>query len=316
MPDTTGNNSGSSGRADCVCETGQTGADNKRDKKLLEGPQSGELEKFGGRISRFGAGFAVCNTDGELVLLCAAGEKTAANDIAGCREKELTSRRYLQYVKCCVEADGNLCRFGEHDEILATVLKSGTDVAGVAFIDLGNLPDQGEAKSELFCEMLGLLAGNFQALTEAQEQIEEVSIELTQVYEELVLLHRLSTNMNVTGSDANYLQMACDSLTDIVPVEGIAILLEKTIEDRKELALAAGSGLIDINEEMAALLESRLAEEVNKGREALLDSEVDSPFRYEWPANVKNIVAVPLCGKDKKDVGFRQRAHNGTQWLT
>ena len=33
--------------------------------------------------------------------------------------------------------------------------------------------------------------------------------------------------MKVTESDSNYLQMACDSLTDLVNVEGIAILLEK-----------------------------------------------------------------------------------------
>jgi hypothetical protein len=37
--------------------------------------------------------------------------------------------------------------------------------------------------------------------------------------------------MKVTESDANYLQMACDSLTDIINVEGIAVLLEKTVDE-------------------------------------------------------------------------------------
>jgi HD-GYP domain-containing protein (c-di-GMP phosphodiesterase class II) len=48
-------------------------------------------------------------------------------------------------------------------------------------------------------------------------------------------------------------------------------------------------------------LQGRLTEEMSRGREALLDSEVDSPFRYAWPASVRNIIAVPLCAKDKGD---------------
>jgi HD-GYP domain-containing protein (c-di-GMP phosphodiesterase class II) len=128
-----------------------------------------------------------------------------------------------------------------------------------------------------------------------------VGTELARVYEELVLLHKLSTNMRVTEQDANFLQMACDSLTDIVSVEGIAILLEKTIEDEKQLVVAAGSGLIDIDDRMAAVLHGLLAEEIKNGKEALLDSEVDSPFKYDWPKNIRNIIAVPLCGKDKAE---------------
>jgi HD-GYP domain-containing protein (c-di-GMP phosphodiesterase class II) len=137
-----------------------------------------------------------------------------------------------------------------------------------------------------------------------------VSTELAHVYEELVLLHKLSTNMKVTEPDANFLQMACDNLTNIVSVEGIAILLEKTINDEKQLVLAAGSGLIDIDERMAAILHSRLAEEISSGKEALLDSEVDSPFRYDWSGSIKNIIVVPLFGKEKSDSNFAERAQN------
>ena len=151
--------------------------------------------------------------------------------------------------------------------------------------------------------MLRLLAQNFQTSIRTDEQIETVGIELARVYEELVLLHRISTNMRVTESDTNFLQLACDSLTDIVLVEGIAVLLERVVEGEKKLVMAAGSGLIDIDEPMAAVLHSRLTDEVARGREALLDSEVDSPFRYDWPANVRNIIAVPLCAKDKSDGG-------------
>ena len=31
----------------------------------------------------------------------------------------------------------------------------------------------------------------------------------------------------------------------------------------------------------------------------MLDSEVDAPFKYEWPDRIKNIIAVPLYGNEK-----------------
>jgi len=136
-------------------------------------------------------------------------------------------------------------------------------------------------------------------LPEAEEQIELLGTELGQAYEELVLLHKLSTNMMVNESDANYLQTACDSLTEIVSVEGIAILLEKTVENEKKLVLAAGRGDIDIDDRTTAVLYSRLVDEIKNGKDALLDSKVDSPFKYSWPDNIKSIIAVPLHGKDR-----------------
>ena len=111
----------------------------------------------------------------------------------------------------------------------------------------------------------------------------------------------------------NFLQMACDSLTDIINVEGIAVLLEKTIDDERKLVLAAGSGLIDIDERMINVLRSRLVEEVNNGREALLDSEVDSPFKYDWSGNVRSVIAVPLFGKEKTGPHFTEGVQDGSR---
>jgi HD-GYP domain-containing protein (c-di-GMP phosphodiesterase class II) len=53
-----------------------------------------------------------------------------------------------------------------------------------------------------------------------------------------------------------------------------------------------------------------MTEELNSGKEALLDSEVDSPFRYSWPENIKNIIAVPLCGKEKAESHVTGRIQN------
>ena len=268
----------------------------------LTGSQLHRLEGFGDKINKIGVNFAVCNTDGELVLLCDGGK--------------FKSDKRLIIDNCALILEKGIK--GHQSSIidsrfLAAVLKRGSQPVAVALMDLGdnslcvmsetNRDTQSAigGRNTLLSEMLGLLAESFQGEVEAEEQIEMVGTELARVYEELVLLHKLSTNMRVTEPDANFLQMACDSLTDIVSVEGIAILLEKTVEDEKQLVVAAGSGLIDLDQRTAAVLHSLLAEEIKSGKEALLDSEVDSPFKYDWPENIRNIIAVPLCGKDKAE---------------
>ena len=274
-------------------------------RKSLSSPQLRKFERFGGKVNKFGVNFAVCNADGELVLLCEGGKfKSRRKHLIDASQRALSK----EGEGSCAGTEAQVCRFGEANPVLAAVLKRGSETVGAALIDL----DAGCSNQEsILSEMLGLLAENFQAEAETEEQIEMVGTELAQTYEELVLLHKLSTNMKVTEPDANFLQMACDNLTEIVPVEGIAVVLEKAIEDEKQLVVTAGSGLIDIDERMAAVLHSRLVEEINSGKEALLDSEVDSPFKYDWPGNIKNIIAVPLFGKDRVESHFAERTQNG-----
>ena len=277
---------------------------------LLTSSQLRMLEGFGGKINKFGVNFAVCNTNGELVLLCEGGKfesdrKLLVDNCSLVLEKETKTHQSSKIPSCYLV---NVLKQGNHP-IAATVIDLG-DNSFCPLLACNENPDsRKDIQSALFNEMLGLLAERFRNETGAEEQIEMVGTELAKVYEELVLLHKLSTNMRLTESDANFLQMACDSLTNIVSVEGIAILLEKTIDDEKQLVVAAGSGLIDIDPRMASVLYSLLVEEINSGKEALLDSEVDSPFKYDWPESIRNIIAVPLCGKDKAE--FRNNGAAG-----
>jgi HD-GYP domain-containing protein (c-di-GMP phosphodiesterase class II) len=278
----------------------------KTAETTLSSSQLCELEQFGQRISGVGANFAVFDTAGQLVRLCEGNQFTSCGDMLVEYSLKALEQENVQRGS---NNGASVGRYGDNKRILTVVLKANQQAAAVAVIDLSgdcfNSFSTSETDQEsvtvcsVFSELLGFFAQMFHSETKAREQIELVSTELAQVYEELVLLHKLSTNMHLTEADGNFLQMACDSLTDIVNVEGIAILLEKTIDGQKRLNLAAGSGLIDINEHAAAILHDRLIEEIQNGKEALLDSEVDSPFRYNWPDNIRNIIVVPLFSKDK-----------------
>ncbi len=276
-----------------------------------------ELKRFGSKVNKFGVNFAVCDADSEVILLCDGGKFKSDQE-----QLKRSSQRVLNQNDegSGAETEVQVYQCDEGNQVLSAVLKLDGETVGAALIDLGEkrtdsnstgrIKKEDYTLKEIFSEMLALLAENFQAVTEAEKQIEMVSNELAQTYEELVLLHKLSTNMKITEPDANFLQVACDSLTDIVGVEGMAILLEKTIDGEKRLVLSAGLGLIDVNEQMAGILKNRLVEEINSGQEALLDSEVDSPFKYDWPEGIKNIIAVPFWGKEKTGAHFVEGAQN------
>ncbi len=293
-------------------------------RKSLSPSQILELEKFGEKISGFGVNFAVCDAEGEIVLQREGGGfKSSEEQLAQWTRQALEQSDESD---CAGATDASVWRFCDMSMGLAVVLKSiphgkSEETVAAALIDLGPMTPPAvctasyngsvHGDSEYFVQMLDLLAGKFRSDAKAEEQIDMVSTELAQTYEELVLLHRLSTNMKVTEADSNFLQMACDCLTEIVFVEGIAILLEKTIDDEQQWVIAAGSGLIDIDDQMAAILHGRLTEEINNGKEALLDSEIDSAFKYDWPSRIKNIIAVPFFGKDKTESHFAGKTHNG-----
>jgi HD-GYP domain-containing protein (c-di-GMP phosphodiesterase class II) len=293
----------------------------------LGASQRRELEKSGERLARFGVNFAVVAADGAIVVQVKGGRFESDHD------QLLEAGRHVLTRAVELPSEGEevpIWQLADTSLLMGVPLRlpplavGRRDPIGAILLDLGHpsgqdgtpLPD-GPAGTppgravEYFSEMLRLLAVNFQTSVRTEEQIETVGVELARVYEELVLLHRISTNMRVTESDTNFLQLACDSLTDIVLVEGIVVLLERVVEGDRRLVVAAGSGLIDIDEGMAAALHGRLADELARGREALLDSEVDSPFRYEWPASVRNIIAVPLCAKEKGDSGSARRSRGG-----
>jgi len=282
--------------------------------------QRRELERFGERMGRFGVNFAALDASGQIAVLLSAGHfESDAQQLVD------AGREVLDNVDepNPGQQESKVWQFADKRILLATALRlpitaAGSRApAGVAILDLGEPSPQAynqdavaaepagqiDTRIAFLTEILQLLAQNFQTAVRTDEQIEMVGTELSQVYEELVLLHKISMNMSVTESDTNFLQLACDSLTEIVQVEGIAVLLERVVEGERRFVVTAGSGLIDLDSRMAAMVHGRLLEELDRGQEAMLDSDVDTPWRFDWPASLRNIIAVPLCVKEPGDAG-------------
>ncbi len=284
-------------------------------EKNLSKIQKGELETFGRTINKLGANFAVCDADGRLLLTCQGNifETDWQSIVNDCLKDLDTSKP---------KADEQA--FQINDRIVAVFLRlDSNSPAHIALVDIGEelqpakekkqdadkehiTARQGSQLCEIVSDMLTLLAKRFLSEAKSEQQAVMFGTELSQVYEELALIHKLSTNMRISNSDSNYLQMACDCLREIVGVEGIVILLEKKADDEKRLVLTAGAGLIDIDKLIKEMLFDRLVAEIEMGKEVLLDSSVDGPFKYKWPDYIKNIIAVPLYGKDRLSTGFSE----------
>ena len=296
--------------------------------KVLSSAQRGQLERFGQRINRLGANFAACGEEGRLLVLCEGGRFKSPPKYLG----ELARRVVAAQVgpggqagpptgprdklgTASGQAPVPILRFSGSTTVLAGPLdlavRGQTDFKGraVALVDLGDAaaqtgciagggPVDPPHRWLYLSEMLASLIECFQSVAKAERHMDKVGTELAQVYEELVLLHKLSTNMELTESDGSFLQMACDSLTEVVPVEGIAVLVDRSTGGDRRLAVVAGSGLIDWDEAAAGTLYNRLVSEIRAGKEALLDSDVFRHFKHEWAATIHSLLAVPLFGKE------------------
>ncbi len=249
------------------------------------------LKDFGRDMGDLGVNFLVY--DAELnIIIHFNGEKFISDYEAAtaCAKHVLDSE------------PGVIYNFGKSNQVLACDITIGGNTAAIIVIDCSEgLPLHQETVAYAR-QMLKMFLKGFNDELRVVQQMEMISGELAQTYEELMLLYKMSTNMKVSQSDSNYLQMACDSLIELVNVEGIAVFLEKKINNSRKLVLTAGTGLIAMdhkNGNMHEVLFERLLAEIETGSEALLDSEVDAPFKYEWFGRVRNIIAVPLHGKDK-----------------
>ncbi len=278
--------------------------------------QRRELERFAARVGRLGPNVAVVDTNGQIVVLHNAGRFTSDME-AVIDAGRAVCRAFRE--RADARDEDRVWRFGDCPVLLAIPLSLSTTepqrvgLAGALVVDCGDEAPSMDAAATRWAylgEMMQLATQQLRNAVRHDEQMDKMGTELAQVYEELVLLHKINTNMKVTESDGTFLQLACDSLTDIVPVEGIAIVLERAVDGEKRFMVAAGSGLIDLPPRMTALLHGRLADEIHRGQEALLDSDVDSACRYDWPASVRNLIAVPLCAKGSPNSSNTGRVQN------
>ncbi|MBN1126208.1 MAG: HD-GYP domain-containing protein [Sedimentisphaerales bacterium] len=246
--------------------------------------ETDRLRKFLRRLNELGVPSAVLNGNGRCLIDPPLGMLETPGDVLA----SLAGR-------VCSDHPGTISRF---ENLLALGLGNQEQSHAVLVAEVGS-SENPNCPENYVREILALFAENYTEVLKTTAQIEKFSSELALTYEELMLVYNMSTHMKVTQSNANYLQMAVDQVTQLVDVEGIAIFLEKKIDGIERFVLTAGAGLVAIDQVTVDLLQQNLLAELRQGKEALLDSEVDPPFTYEWPKSIRNIIAVPMQGNER-----------------
>lgn len=279
-------------------------------EQIFTASQQAMLNRLAHSVNRLGINLAVYSEQGECIFQADAERSDAGEETL----RELAANAFVS------PFNGIRCG-GRDNRLLMSLLCQDNRPVAVIFLDMGLSFQTLNGKLREYCSRHGLDEREFAAmLNEATEkdgyparlletftadfeasikrtaQMDKLTCELSQTYEQIVLLYNLSTHMKVTQTNAEFLQYACDQLGGLVNVEGLAIFLEKKVDGQKRLVLTAGCGYVSIDTALADIVQIHLAEELACGKEAFLDGGVHGSFRYTWPENVKNILAVSLQG--------------------
>lgn len=252
----------------------------------------GRFNELAHRFNKLGLNLLVFDTQRQCVLQSDAGH--LQSDAAAISEliEQIT-----------IDDAGNTTVVWLNDNLLVSPVRINRSVVAVMVVDTGTRTREKTSQEKIYLAcMVEDFNKNLTTAEQVPQQIEKFSYELSRAYEEIVLLYNLSTNMQVTQSSPSYLQMACDQLTQLIQVEGIAIFTERQFDGHRQIVLSAGSGVMAIDQVRADILQMYLAEELRSGKDALVDNNKDGGFKYQWPKTVHNIIAVPL-GNSEKMIG-------------
>jgi putative nucleotidyltransferase with HDIG domain len=150
------------------------------------------------------------------------------------------------------------------------------------------------------------LAGTAAELWRSREQserlaheVQSLSLHLSNTYEEISLLHRLTRNLRLSQDDASLAQQAIEWLADVLPAAGLLVYLTP-VEEADALVNPGRSAPLFLVQgepplagpELLPLLESLGL--VRRPRPLILNPATTAADGWAWPA-VRQAVLVPLC---------------------
>lgn len=208
-------------------------------------------------------------------------------------------KRQTGYVLFCHLDDALKSEKTEELERLCSRLE--IDVTVLLDCGLADAVSAGRAR-RVVCGILQVLLerANTERLRDAE--LEAMSDSLSQSYEELSLLHRISNEMKLTQQPESFFTSLCDDLKRVVCAEQLVVLCSTDEHGVSSVKLLASAGDMDLNENDTRLLWDRISQEVAGPGGVLIDSNVDGPYMHDWPGSIRNLVGVPVR-RGQKNLG-------------
>ena len=129
-----------------------------------------------------------------------------------------------------------------------------------------------------------------------QHDLEAITQSLSQSYEELTLLHRVSDGMRVTQQPEDFFRTLCNDLQAVMGTEQTLVLWTNKEKPDLEYQMVAAQGKYELSKSDLDLLWARsLGNRINK-KLTVVENNPDDPG---WPMQVRSVLAAPLRHGDK-----------------
>ncbi len=154
------------------------------------------------------------------------------------------------------------------------------------------LPSYGEEAVAAQAKLLSSMSRDHLRLTAFQQEIDSLSTQLANTYEELSLIYQISSGMKVNRSATDFFRQACVDVLEVMGVQGMGVVLCGDGTCQQEPVLYGKSTLSPdqvrrLADEMLTILR------VRKSPFLINDLAADKHFR--WAAgSVQRLIAVPL----------------------
>ncbi len=152
-------------------------------------------------------------------------------------------------------------------------------------------------QTQLVCDMLAAERRS----ESLQAELDSVAENLAASYEELSLLYRVTENLRLSGGAEQIARLAMQWLTDVIPAQGFAILLNASAEatgggPRGPILLTEGRCPLDRNQ-FARLVQQVVPADIRQPFVANRHVTRELPQHY---AGVDQLILVPLAAEDKQ----------------
>jgi HD-GYP domain-containing protein (c-di-GMP phosphodiesterase class II) len=134
---------------------------------------------------------------------------------------------------------------------------------------------------------------------EKDKELEALSNSLTQSYEELDLLHRISDRMTLTQEPEEFFQPLCRDLKDVLEVSKLLVLWKAQDAPENMFSNLISSGESQLSRTDTQLLWQRILRQADQPSKVLIDSNVYGPYTHQWPTLIRNLAGVPIQRGEK-----------------
>jgi len=166
------------------------------------------------------------------------------------------------------------------------------------------------AEAERLLPMVEWLLEEEQSLHTARGELETLSTNLANTYEELSLLYSISGSMKVTQQPQNFLLQVCRELREVMNLSAAAaIIYEHPPAIPEDIVVVAGD--VDLTAEQIQLLVStHIARKVQRDKRPLVDNQFVWRSHPALAQSICNLMAVPLVSDQSLGVllGLNKKA--------